>query len=118
MKFRLVAMIGLVCLVLLPPSVFACQNFCTNCKVTVIDPHSTGNILVSFSSRTDENPDACGNVTKALINHDDPGREEILAILLTARATDSSFGAVRTCGCKTEWSTNWPTIAWMTLLNN
>ena len=94
------------------PLAMACQDHRTNCKITQVQINSTGNSLVTFTNRTGDNPDQCGNVTKLIIDHNDTGAENMLAGVLAAKATEATFSHVRTCGCKDEWGTVWPKLAW------
>ena len=96
-------------------SAFGCQNFCVNCTITQMNPHNTGSTVISFSSRTGDNTDACGNVTRVIIDNDDIGSNVLLSIMLSAFMAGKEFGTVRTCGCKDEWGTNWPKVGWVTI---
>ncbi len=91
---------------------FACQTFCENCTITEINPHATGSTVVSFSSRTNDNPDDCGDVTKVIIDEAGAGADVLLSTTLSAFMANKEFIAVRTCGCKDEWGTELPKMAW------
>jgi len=91
---------------------FGCQTFCENCTISEIDPHDTGSTVISFSSRTDENPDACGDVRKVIIDEAAPGADVLLSTMLSAFMASKVFVAVRTCGCKEEWGVVWPKVRW------
>lgn len=54
---------------------FGCQTFCENCTITQVEPHVTGSTVISFNSRTNDNPDNCGNITKVIIDVDDAGSQ-------------------------------------------
>ncbi len=90
----------------------ACQYICQNCLITKIEPHATGSTTVYFNTTTNDNPDGCGIVSRALIDVNSVGAKQMLAGMYSAFLTGRTLEAVRTCGCADEWGTNYPALGW------
>ncbi len=92
--------------------VFGCQTFCENCKITQIEPHITGNTLITFDSRTNDNPDNCGTVSRVMVTGGTEAERALFSSMLSASISNKQFAKVRTCGCKEEWGGLYPKVAW------